>query len=101
MLLCFRGFGRREKFVHNALICVDTIWALFAVHPDIRQVWDNCRTISLLGYASHNIACDEGAEFMNLYLKEGDPGYPDRIDAYIRVMNDLRSAEDNIRAALG
>jgi hypothetical protein len=55
----------------------------------------------LLGYAGHNIACDEGAEFMNLYLKEGDPGNPDRIDAYIRVMNDLRSAEDNIRAALG
>ena len=38
---------------------------------------------------------------MNLYLKEGDPGNPDRIDAYIRVMNDLRSAEDNIRTALG
>ena len=38
---------------------------------------------------------------MNLYLKEGDPGSPDRIDAYIRMMNGLRSAEDNIRAALG
>ena len=93
----FRATGK----VHYARICVDTIWALLAVHPDIRQVWDNCRTISLLGYAGHNIACGQGVEFMNLYLKAGDPGSPDRIDAYIRMMNGLRSAEDNFRAALG
>ena len=38
---------------------------------------------------------------MNLYLKAGCPDSPDRIDAYIRIMNGLRSAEDNFRAALG
>jgi len=93
----FRAAG---KFQY-ASICIDTTWTKIAVHPDIRHVWDNCRTISLLGYAGHNIACDQGAEFMNLDLKAGNPHSPDRIDAYICMMNGMTRVDENIRAALG
>jgi len=93
----FRATGKWQY----ARLCIDYIWTIHTLHPSIRSTWDKFRTCSLLGNEGRNIAWDQANEFMNLHVKSGYPDGPSIIDAYICMLNGIRSVEENLRAALG
>ena len=65
------------------------------------SIWAKYRTCSLNGFPGRDVAWDQANEFMNLHVKSMDPKDPARIDSVIEMLNGLKSAECNLREALG